>query len=365
MKRKYILISIALLILASTLTACAGGATAATSWPGLLVSGETAYVAYNTQVHAIQISNGSEQWRYPAEADNKITFYARPALTPEDQLIVGGYDKALYSLNPGNGGVDWRFTGAKNRFIAAPLATQSGIFAPDADKKVYGLDLNGNEIWPPYEMQGESWAQPVADSQCECLYVTSMDHTVYALDAANGSLKWRSGDLGGAMVGTPALDESAGTLYVGTFDKQMLAISTQDGSVLWRFTTAGWVWSGPALNNGRLYFGDLDGNFYAVDAANGQKIWQLTSAQLDGAIAGTPLVLDNTIYFTTESGSLYAVDDAGKKMWSQVIGGKLYTAPASAGDLILVTPIDNPDLLVAVSKDGGAKKWSFNPNPKQ
>ncbi|MEJ2303884.1 MAG: PQQ-binding-like beta-propeller repeat protein [Anaerolineales bacterium] len=364
MKRKYIFISIALVILASTLTACAGGATAATSWPGLLVSGETAYVAYNTQVHAIQISNGSEQWRYPAEADNKITFYARPALAPDGQLIVGGYNNVLYSLNPDSGGVNWRFTGAKNRFIAAPLATQSGIFAPNADKKVHGLDLSGNEIWT-YEMKGESWAQPIADSQCECLYVTSMDHSVYALDPANGNLIWRSGDLGGAMVGTPALDETTGTLYVGTFDRQMLAISTGDGSVVWRFPTAGWVWSGPALNNERLYFGDLDGNFYAVNAANGNKVWQLTPDQLDGAIAGTPLVLDNAIYFTTESGSLYAVDNDGNKMWSQVIGGKLYTAPAEGGELLVVTPIDNTDLLVAVSKDGGAKKWSFNPNPKQ
>ncbi|HZD55396.1 MAG TPA: PQQ-binding-like beta-propeller repeat protein [Anaerolineales bacterium] len=364
MKLKHLIISIALLILASALTACAGGATAATSWPGLLVAGDIAYVAYNTQVHAVQISNGSEQWRFPAEADNKITFYAKPALAPDDQLVVGGYNNVLYSLNPGNGSVHWSFTGAKNRFIAAPLAAQGGVFAPDADKKVYGLDLNGSEIWT-YEMKGESWAQPIADSQCKCLYVASMDHTVYALDPANGNLLWRSADLGGAMVGTPALDETTGTLYVGTFDKQMLAISTQDGSVPWRFATAGWVWSSPALDNGRLYFGDLDGNFYAVDAAEGTKVWQLTPDQLDGAIAGTPLVVDNVIYFTTESGSLFAVDTTGKKMWSQAIGGKLYTAPAEAGDLILVTPIDNPDLLVAVSKDGGAKKWSFNPNPQQ
>jgi outer membrane protein assembly factor BamB len=364
MKRKYILICITLLILASTLTACAGGATAATSWPGLLVNGDIAYVAYNTHVYAIQTSNGSEQWRYPAEADNKITFYAEPVLAPDNQLIAGGYNNVLYGLNPSNAGVQWSFTGAKNRYIAAPLATQTGIFAPDADKKVYGLDLQGNENWA-YEMKGESWAQPVADSQCKCLYVTSMDHSIYALDPANGNLIWRSGDLGGAMVGTPALDETTGTLYVGTFDKQMLAINTQDGSVVWRFPTAGWVWSGPALSTERLYFGDLDGNFYAVDAANGKIVWQLTPDQLDGAIAGTPLVLDNTIYFTTESGSLYAVDNAGKKMWSQVIGGKLYNGPAEAGDLILVTPINNPDLLVAVSKDGGAKKWSFNPNPKQ
>ena len=66
-----------------TLSACAGGVTTATSWPGLTVDDKYAYVAYNTQVYAVDLVNGTERWRYPAEPDNNVTFYADPTLSED------------------------------------------------------------------------------------------------------------------------------------------------------------------------------------------------------------------------------------------------------------------------------------------
>lgn len=82
------------------LSACAGAANTATSWPGLTVDDQFAYVAYNTQVYAVDLSNGKEVWRFPDEPDNSVTFFADPELTDDGQLIVGGYDFNLYSLEP-------------------------------------------------------------------------------------------------------------------------------------------------------------------------------------------------------------------------------------------------------------------------
>jgi outer membrane protein assembly factor BamB len=364
MKPKHRIITIFLLILAASLSACAGGATAATSWPGLIANqgnSGAAIVAYNTQVHAVDLSNGGPLWRFPAEPDNQITFYARPALTPDGQLIVGAYNNTLYSLNPENGSENWRFTGARNRFIASPLATERGIFASNADKNVYALDFDGSLLWT-FTMEAESWAQPISDPECTCLYVTSMDHRVYALDPEDGRQLWRTEDLGGAIVGTPALGED-GTLYVGTFGSGMLAINTEDGETRWQFPTEGWVWSGPSLHDGSLSFGDLNGNFYTLDAANGQSLWTLTADQLDGPIAGSPLVVDGLIYVSTESGTLFALSTQGAIEWSQAIGGKLYTSPLAADDLIIVAPIDTDELLIALTADG-ARRWGFNPNPE-
>lgn len=364
MKPKHILITLFLIILAGSLSACAGGATAATSWPGLIANpgnSGTAIVAYNTHVYAVQLSNGNLLWRFPAEPDNQITFYARPALTPDGQLIVGAYNNTLYSLNPENGSENWRFTNVRNRFIASPLATERGIFAPNADKNVYAVGLDGNLLWT-FALPAESWAQPVSDPDCTCIYVTSMDHRVYALDPEDGRQLWQTGDLGGAVVGTPALGED-GSLYVGTFGNGMLAINTDNGETQWQFPTEGWVWSGPALHEDQLFFGDLNGNFYALDASNGQSLWTLTADRLDGPIAGSPLVLDDVIYVSTESGTLFALSMQGAIEWSQTIGGKLYTSPLGAEDLIIVAPIDTQELLVAVTADG-ARRWGFNPSPE-
>lgn len=360
MKQKHYLFILLLISVTITLSACAGGATTASSWPGLTVDENYAYVAYQTQVYAVDLINGSERWRFPAEPNNNITFYADPSLSQDGQLIVGGYDKVLYSLNAESGTQNWNFSNAGNRYVASSLVKEENIFAPAADENLYSLDLSGRLQWK-FPSEGESWAQPIADENCECLFLPSMDHSVYAIDPQNGTQKWRSPKLGGAIVGTPAYNED-GVLYVGTFGGKLFALNAEDGSIIWEFPTAesGWIWSGPTLSNGVLYFGDLSGYLYAVNAENGSLIWQLPPEQLDGEIVGSPLVVEDSIYITTEAGILFKLDTAGKIEWSQTIGGKIYTSPKAANELILVAPIQIDELLVAVNHDG-VRQWSFIP----
>ncbi len=362
MRHKQLLLILGLIAIGVTFSACSGSATTATSWPGLTVDDNFAYVAYNTQVYAVDLVNGTEKWRYPAEPDNATTFYADPSLSQDGQLIVGSYDYNLYSLNAETGVQNWVFPDAKNRYIASSLVAEKNIFAPAADENLYSLDLNGRLQWT-FSSDGESWAEPVSDKSCDCLYLSSMDHSVYAVDAQTGSQIWRSPTLGGAVVGSPAYSED-GWLYVGTFGGKLFKLNSNDGSIVWEFSTAdgGWIWSGPAISDGVLYFGDLNGYFYAVSSENGSQLWQLPSEQLDGEIVGSPLVVDDGIYVTTESGVLYKLDTAGRILWSQTLGdgAKIYTSPRAVNDLILVTPIEVDELLVAFNQDG-ARQWSFIP----
>ncbi len=356
MKLKTILYTIAIILLASLLSACSGRAGVANSWPGLTTDDDTAYLTYNNHVYAIQLSNGMQKWRFPTEPDTKITFYAEPELSDDGQLIVGGYNNVLYSLNPENGQKNWEFTAAENRYIASSLATEKGIFAPNADKKLFALDSDGNLRWV-FSTQGDNWAKPVSDSKCECLYLASMDHLLYSIDPDSGALFWSTEALGGSLVGTPAMSEN-GTLYIGTFGNELLAINAEDGKIKWRIPTEGWVWSGPALHDDQLFFGDLNGYFYAINATTGEPLWQLTPDQLDGPISGTPLVFEDLLVIATESGSLHVLNTEGDPQWTQIIGGNLYTPPVAAGDLLLVASTDTENLLVALTKEG-ARKWTF------
>ncbi len=361
--KKYLFI-LGLISIAVIFSACAGGTNTATSWPGLAVDDQYAYIAYNTQVYAVDLTNGSQKWRYPAEPNNNITFYADPSLTEDGQLIVGGYDYVLYSLNAETGTQNWDFPEAKNRYIASSLVEADNIFAPAADENLYSLDLEGRLQWI-FTSEGESWAKPVTDENCECLFLSSMDHSVYAIDPQDGTQKWRSPKLDGAIVGTPAYDEN-GVLYVGTFGGKLFALNAEDGSIIWEFSTAngGWIWSGPTISDGVLYFGDLNGYFYAVNADDHTLIWQKTPDQLDGQLVGSPLVDQDEIYITSEEGILYRLDTSGNIIWNKTIeGGKIYTSPKLADDLILVAPIQTDKLLVAFERDGN-EKWSFIP-PEQ
>jgi outer membrane protein assembly factor BamB len=362
MRHKQLFFILVLIGITVALSACTGGVTTATSWPGLTVDDNFAYVAYNTQVYAVDLVNGTERWRYPAEPDNNVTFYADPTLSEDGQLIVGSYDYNLYSLNPESGVQNWVFPEAENRYIASSLVAKENIFSPAADENLYSLNLNGQLQWT-FASEGESWAKPISGDNCECLYLPTMDHSVYAIDAQSGTQLWRSPKLGGAVVGSPAYGDD-GALYVGTFGGKLFKLSSENGSILGEYSTTdgGWIWSGPTISDGVLYFGDLNGYFYAVDANNLSELWKLPPEQLDGEIVGSPLVIDDSIFITTEAGLLFKLDKTGKILWSQTIGSdaKIYTSPQIANDMILVAPIQVDELLVAFNQDG-VRQWAFIP----
>lgn len=360
-----LIFSLLIILAAIFLSGCTGGVLAS-SWPGLTVSEGTGYLADNTFVYAINLENGNQKWKFPADkAEKNMSFFAAPALTEDGQLIVGGYDHVLYSLDANNGTLLWSFAQADDRYIASPLVTAQYIFAPNANGLLYALDLKGNLQWT-FQAGNSIWAQPATNDQCNCIFVSSMDHHLYALEAATGSLLWKSPDLGAAVVASPTFGED-GVIFVGTFGNEMLALDATTGNIKWRSLTTGWVWSSAAQQNGTLYFGDINGTFFALDAA-GKERW--TPIKPDGIITGTPLIKDGLIYFGTESGTIYSVTPEGSAtpvanlnsliLNEKTIEGKIYAPILATDDSLLITPTESDSLLVALTPTGSLK-WSFTP----
>jgi len=346
-----------LLVLASlSLSACTG-AISASSWPGLSADQSMAYVAYQTEVRAVRIDNGTQVWQYPEKGDASKPFYAAPTLTPDGkQLIIGDYDHTLYSLNPQSNGpvgqVNWTFADAKGRWIASALVAGDTILAPNADGNLYALDLQGKLKWT-FSARDALWARPALIQST--IYLPGMDHHLYALDVTSGRQIWAT-DLGGALLDTPAVGQS-NMLYIGTLGKELLAVDAVSGKVVWRTALANGVWASPALGKDGLYVGDLSGNFYALNPADGKILWQ---NKPDGPITATALVTDQQVIVGTEVGSLIAYDPGGKVLWNQKINGTLYTSPVLLGDKVLVALNQADQLLVAVSLTG-AQVWAFTP----
>jgi outer membrane protein assembly factor BamB len=356
MKRKrslYITILLTITI-ALLMSSCSGRSTmTASGWAGIAVDEDTAYVAFNSFVIAINLDSGTERWRYPSEADTNLSFYAPPAITQDGRLIVGGYDSILYSIDTNTGQGTPFFEGAEGRFIGGPIITSAGIFAPSADHWLYALNLNGELLWK-FETAEPLWSKAATSSDCDCVYISSMDHKVYALEAQTGRVKWVTDDLGGAIVGTPLVSEG-GFIFTGTFNNELVALDAETGKVSWHFQTNDWVWAAPAIEEGTLYFGDLSGTLYAINSQNGVSQWQI---QPGGPIVGTPLVTDEGVFFTTEDGNLISVNSSGTTQWTKTYETNLHAGPVEAGDTILVATSDPEKLLVAFDPNG-VQKWSF------
>ncbi len=357
MKRKTLLLIFSLFITASLLAACTGAAPAS-SWSGIAANQDVVYLAYNAHVYAVNITTRQELWRFPAKAQNGITFHAAPVLTSDKQLIAGSYGPGgynLYSLNPSNGSLNWTFDQAKNHYIASPLVTEEGIYAPNSDGNLYALDLKGNLLWT-FKSKKPLWATPATNTQCDCLFVPSMDHTLYALEAKTGAVQWETGDLGGAMVDAPAFSEN-GTVFIGTFGSELIALSASDGKVEWRYKAGGLIWSQPNLVEGILYFGDSKGALYAVEAANGTEKWKF---QVAGPIVATPLIQNGTIYVTEGTDAVYAYQMDGASAWQKKLEGQLQGAVVATQNNLLVSPMNSQTALFVLD-ESGVQQWAFIP----
>ncbi len=362
MKLKTLLILSMVLLLSVLLSGCSASAMSANSWAGLSADAETAYLANGSFVYAIDLKNGSQIWQYPAEsADTKEAYFATPVLTDDGQLLIAsaGTNHSLTSLDPANGAANWTFSDAIAPWLGAPIVVDETIYAPNSDGSLYALTLNGSPLWQK-EIGGALWAQPASDG--EMLYITSLDHNVYAFELGTQEIAW-SVSVKGALPGGASLDE-AGYLYVGSFGSNVVRIDTTAKKIDWDSSIAGWVWDAPAVDGDMLYVGDLQGNFHAFNTASGSETFN--ALQLNAPITGTPLVLDDFIVVGTEgvdetnSGKAYAIDREGSIVWQQSILGKLYTAPVASGDLILFASMEADAPLVALDYDG-RQVWQFVP----
>ncbi len=355
MKTKRTLLFFLLALGAIILSACSR-APISTNWAGLAADAEQAYISNGSFIYAVDMTDGKEVWRYPTEADSKLSFYANPVLTEDGQLLIGsaGTSHPFFSLNPKNGKENWTesFLGAKGAWMAPPLVFDGKIYAPNTDGYLYILDMEGKQTADPIELGGALWSIPSTDGKL--IYVTSLDHHLHIINPA-GSAVIDPIDLGGAAPGSAAIGTDGA--YIGSFASTIEFVQP-NGSHKAIATAENWIWGAPVVDGETLYYADLNGSIYSLDLATGNQNW--SAVKPDGPVVASPLVAGDQVYVATESGSFYALDREGKTVWEKVIGGKIYTTPVASADLILVAPYQ-ADFILAAYDAAGKQAWTFTP----
>ncbi len=354
------LTAISLIVLAGLLlTACTTSATT-TSWPGLAVDKDRAYLANGQFIYAVRLSDGGKAWQYPPDKAGTEEYFSNPVLTADGQLLVGssGRDSALISLDPATGSPKWSapFT-ASDHWVASPLVVGDTVYAPNNNGTLYAIKLaTGQQAWS-LPISRSLWGSPTTDGKL--IFVTSLDHFLYAVDPNSHKIVWKK-DLGGSIPASPLLQSDGGALYVGSFARKLYAIEPATGAIRWAADLKDWVWSTPALADNAIFAADISGNLYSLGAADGKNAWP--QVKPDGPITGSPVAIPNGVAVATESGFLYAYKADGSSLWPPVnIGGKIYTTPVLAGDRLVVAPMGAQYWLYAVNvNDGSLLPWHYD-----
>lgn len=355
------------------------------SWSGVTQADNAIYVS-NGRFIAKLDANGERLWTYPDEDDRNADFFADVTVADE-AVYVGDYKGMVHAIEAATGERLWLYEGTKKATrllglvnfggstdrVLAPITVVEDVLYVPHETGVFLLDRATGEPIEEGELETDRsvWAQPLyvpaAEDQPARVYVTALNHRLYAVDPTTYENLWNV-DLGGAAPGGATYDPENQVLYVGTLGNEMLAVDALTGNIITRYETNDWVWGNPVLADGTLYFGDLDAYLYALTYSDG-RFEERWVEELDGSkIRATPLVADDLLVVSTEAGSVYGIQrDSGAEEWREELERPILstliqveaTTEGESEQVVVVSTDNTEELLVALRLDNGNRRWSY------
>lgn len=366
-RRKRMRLLLSLLVFLMILTGCGGGLRHE-SWPGMLLDGETIYVANLEHVQAINAATGKIYWSFPPESDKDVRpFYSTPVLAddygPYGTLLIAGFkDQTVYALQLGESSAErpdevWRFDGAHGQYVGSGILVEALFIIGNGDGYVYALDIeDGSLVWS-YQTGDRIWATPVVVE--DVVYVASLDHSIYALDVATGEEKWQM-EMEGAVSATPIYAD--GSLWVGDFAANLYRINLDSQEVEWSYRAEDWLWATPVMHETTMYIVDVGGNLYAINTESNTVIWH-KSGVIGDIVHGRPALNQeaNRLYIAGyEKGEIHVIDtENGSKVntWTQKNAGRLPGNLVSDDSRLYTLPILIPERIHAFDIYTGERIW--------
>lgn len=223
-------------------------------------------------VYAINASNGKQNWSVNVGESS-------PAISPDGKTVYVGGDK-LYALNAASGATLWTFKTNNSASESTPAVSSDGktVYIGSSDKNLYAVDVvkcaaNAKPNEPctaspwakPFKTDSEVYSSPAIGSNGKNVFAGSDDHSLYCVNAADGTMVWDYATQAVIFDSSPAVTADGKNVYIGSFDNNLYMIEVATGKEAWKFTTGAEVGSSPAIDaNGVVYFGSSDGNVYAL-----------------------------------------------------------------------------------------------------
>ncbi len=185
----------------------------------------------------------------------------------DGRLYAGFENKTLVCLSAADGSLLWSSTPFTDLVYSAPVVNKGRVYA-GAGNTLYAFDAaRGSVLWKR-DVEG-SIGHSSFSLHNEVLYVATHDSKIFAVQAKEGGILWSQDIAMGPIESSPLIDAAKKMLYVATQENKIAAVELEKGKVAGHIQLSQdprGVWkSAPALYNGRLYIGSLDRTFYALE----------------------------------------------------------------------------------------------------
>ena len=217
-------------------------------------------------------------------------------------------DGAVHALDLGNGSEVWRFPrrGTVGP-VSADLTLHDGVLyvtTSDATGSVILIDVASGEEICRRETDAPIEVNPIVSD--DVAYVSNTGSQVYMFPAGvcNGLVAGRPPSLlrERPVISAPAIRDNVMYIGEGTF---LYAIDLATNTGIWEEVVQASEQFGPVTVAGDVvYAGSDDGYLYAVDAETGETLWKWLTG---GPVRAATAVIDHVVYAVSLDGMVYAI----------------------------------------------------------
>jgi outer membrane protein assembly factor BamB len=243
------------------------------------------------------------------------------------RIFVGTSDSYVRAYDGATGANLWSTQVPAGTTFSGPPTAYRGIVYLAAEGEVDALDeATGAILWSvPVDGSSATTSPAVTD---DGVFVSYACAETYALERRTGSALWNHPGCGNNGPGAPPA-VFQGRVYVMDQSDGPTILDAHTGDVVGHFTSVTY----PAFDGTRGFFNQRT-PLYGVNLPAVQNAWSFSG---DGELNLTPIVVGGTVYVVSDSGKIFAVDEAtGAQVWSAQVRNLGAPGSLGAGEGVLV-----------------------------
>ena len=236
----------------------------------------------------------------------------------------------------------------------SPIAAENwNSFAGGIEHNAY-RDCDSDFVTNLWTFNLESSVHSAPAIYKDCIYVVSSEGILKAIDMEKGEEKWDL-DLEVKTNSSPIINSNR--LYIGCEDG-IKAININNHDIVWDYD-CGSVESTPFFYEGTVYFGSDDGRLYGLDNESGKVV---LNKKLDGELKSSPIVVNDSIYIGSTNGKLYSIGTDKDTNWEFTTGDEIISSPSYVNDTVIFGSTDGN--IYCLDESNGNLNWKVDLNDK-
>lgn len=271
-------------------------------------------------------------------------------LQMQEKVVLGSSDDNVYAFDITTAKQLWK-TSVKKSIDVIDYGNKIVVLSKDGN--VSALDSNGKIVWS-IDLKNINTTINATnfygmDKNSKNIFVTS-NKAVFKVGENTAEIIY----LEDGIYGRPAVDETS--IYITAADK--IEKLDTSGKILWTKKMSKGRWEADLLLTKKaLYFASIDNNLYQLSPATGSIIWKYSTG---GWIRSTPLLYNGYLYFGSNDGYFYKLNENGELQWEKYLGTPVATKPARGivGEKEAIYASGTDGKLYALSVDDGTVLWT-------